>query len=149
MDHGSSLVVKSFIDALGARDAALAQTFLHAEVEYDCVPQRDHAGITRGAEAVATRLKPLLEACEKVHFEINRQIAVDGTVFNDRIDRFWFKAGLLPSSNVLEWPTGGHWEVENGKIRLWRDFCEFDCVKPQLGIEITELGRIIGQFYGK
>jgi limonene-1,2-epoxide hydrolase len=61
-------------------------------------------------------------------------------VFNERVDRFWFKPGTF-SSDRESWaqPCVGRWVVENGKIKLWRDYFDPAVMLRELNIGHEEL----------
>jgi limonene-1,2-epoxide hydrolase len=139
--------VRAYVEAVATKDMANAIGFLHPEVVFDNVPQKGDARLTHGPEAVGKRLQALLNACEKTEWEIVRQIEEGDTVFNERVDRFWFRSGMFPKSNLLEWPVCTRWEIEDGKIKLWRDYYELELTEPQLGVSLTEFGKRLGQNY--
>lgn len=141
-------IVRAYIAAVATKDMTNATPFLHEDVVFDNVPQKGAARLTNGPAAVGKRLQSLLNVCEKVEWEILCQIEQNNTVFNERVDRFWFKAGMFPKSDLLEWPVCTHWEIQDGKIILWRDYYELDLTEPQLGVDLAEFGKRLGEFYG-
>lgn len=141
-------IVRTYIAGIESRDMSSATPYLHDEVVFDNVPQKGSARLTVGPVAVARRLQSLLNACDKVEWEIIRQIEQGDTVFNERVDRFWLKPGMFPKSDLLEWPVCTRWELEDDKIKLWRDYYELDLTELQLGVSLAEFGQRIGQFYG-
>jgi limonene-1,2-epoxide hydrolase len=102
MDTPDSLV-RSFISALSNRDIDTAATMVSEGFEYDNVP----IGKAHGAEGLRSTLTGFFGMLE----DLDR-----GTVLNERDDRVKI-AG--------EWrtlPVCGVFEIENGKIVLWRDY---------------------------
>ncbi len=115
MDTPDSLV-RSFISALSNRDIDTAATMVSEGFEYDNVP----IGKAHGAEGLRSTLKGFFGMLEDIDWEIMRQTSSGdldrGTVLNERDDRVKI-AG--------EWrtlPVCGVFEIENGKIVLWRDY---------------------------
>ena len=141
-------IITAYIRAIETRDMANATPFLTEDTIFDNFPLKPPGKITIGATAIGQRLQRLLSRCEKVEWEVVRQIEQGDTVFNERVDRFWFKSGMFPKSNLLEWPVCTRWELEGGKIKLWRDYYEPNLNEPQLGVDIVEFGRILGNNYG-
>jgi limonene-1,2-epoxide hydrolase len=136
-------VVAAFIRAIESRQFDNAKPYLAPDVTFDNVPQKPPAKITIGRDAVAARLQKMLTACIKTEWQIIRQIEQGDTVFNERIDRFWFAPGTFPKSDLLEWPVCGRWDVVNGQITLWRDYYELALTKPQLGVSLTDYAQIV------
>jgi limonene-1,2-epoxide hydrolase len=148
MAQSAGEIVKAYIKAINSRDMNNAVPYLHPDVVFDNVPQKGDARLTHGPEAIRKRLQHLLDFCEKSEWEIVRQIEQGDTVFNERVDRFWFKPGTFPKSDLLEWPVATRWELEDGKIILWRDYYELELTEPQLGVSLADFGKKLGEFYG-
>jgi limonene-1,2-epoxide hydrolase len=144
----SGEIVRSYVRAIGTKDMKNAIPYLWDDAVFDNVPMDPPAKLTVGPAAIQLRLQMLLDACVKVEWEIVRQIEQGDTVFNERVDRFWFKPGLFPKGDLLEWPACTRWELEAGKIKLWRDYYELHLTEAQLGVSLEQFGTIIGNNYG-
>ena len=139
----SGEIVRAYVEAIGTRQMSNAVPFLAPDVVFDNVPLKGDARLCHGAEAVGKRLQPLLDLSEKVEWEIVRQIEQGDTVFNERVDRFWFKPGTFPGGDLFECPVATRWELRDGLIVLWKDFYEAGLCEPQLGVDAAEFGRRI------
>lgn len=109
-------LVRSFIAALSGRDIDTAAAMVSEGFEYDNVP----IGKAHGADGLRSTLTGFFAMLEEIDWEILRQTSSGdlsrGTVLNERDDRVKI-AG--------EWrtlPVCGVFEIENGKITLWRDY---------------------------
>lgn len=70
-----------------------------------------------GKEAIRAVIEKFMGMAEAVEFVTHYQTeSADGIVMNERTDRF------LINGNWLELPVMGVFEVENGKIKAWRDY---------------------------
>lgn len=142
-------IIRAFVAGIETRDMANAVPFLADDVVFDNVPQEMPSKITNGPAAVGKRLQMLLDMCEKVEWEILSQVEEGDRVFNERVDRFWFRPGTFPKRDLLEWPTATRFDLRGGRIVLWRDYYNLREAEPQLGVDLAEFGRIIGRGYGR
>jgi limonene-1,2-epoxide hydrolase len=51
-----------------------------------------------------------------IRFEVHRQVATDSIVMNERTDH------LTMGERSISLPVVGVFEIENGRIRAWRDY---------------------------
>ena len=116
-------LVSRFIRLIEQGDVAQAATLLAPDCEYDNVP----IGKVVGAEQVVGILQPFVARYDEVDWVVHRQVAQgtlsQGTVLNERTDRF--RAG----DHWVELPVAGVFEVRDGLITLWRDY--FDLASLQ------------------
>lgn len=115
-------VVDAFLAAIERRDVDGAIALLADDCVYDNVPM----GAVRGPAAVAEILGPLLAGCEQVDWPVARQTVTGSIVMNERLDRF------LMAGRWIEVPVAGIFEVENGRIVLWRDYFDEATYRRQL-----------------
>ncbi|MET0885328.1 MAG: limonene-1,2-epoxide hydrolase family protein [Mycetocola sp.] len=140
-------VVDAFLKAVLSGDVDGAKQYLAEDVVFDNVPQGEASRIVIGRDAVADRLRPLFVIAQKVDWEIILQVEQGNHVFNERLDRMWFAPGTFPKGDYVHWPVIGRWDVEEGKIKLWRDYYELDQTSSQLGVDMAEFGRFVGKTY--
>lgn len=114
-------VVGAFIAAIEERQLERALQFMAPDVEYDNVP----LPVVHGHQGVREFLAPFIENSSAVQFEVHRQLAAGDTVMNERTDRFEMPTGMM------EIPVVGVWEVQRGKITLWRDYFDISSVTGQ------------------
>lgn len=115
-------VVKDFIAAIERKDLDAALEHMAADAVYDNVPM---AAVT-GHDGVKQVLGPFLAGADAVEFRVDRQVATETTVMNERVDRFQM------GDRWLELPVMGVFEVEGGKITLWRDYFDLATLTNQM-----------------
>lgn len=69
-----------------------------------------------GREAIRTALAGMAKSLKDIEFEICRQVVQGDLVFNERIDR------MTIEGRKIELPVVGVFEIEDGKIKAWRDY---------------------------
>lgn len=104
--------VRAFCDAWSRRDPEEIAGWFTEDGVYHNMPMEP----AKGRDNILNLLRFILAPAQKVEFEI-KGIAADGnTVFTERVDRFEM------DGKRVELPVAGVFEVENGKIRAWRDY---------------------------
>jgi limonene-1,2-epoxide hydrolase len=114
--------VGAFLKAAAQRDYDTALGLLADDVEYQNMP----LPAVRGAAAVRETLEILLAAAESSEWVVHRQLANDHLVMNERTDRF------LVNGNWIELPVAGVFEVQDGRIVLWRDYFDLETIMKQM-----------------
>ena len=118
--------VRHFIQLLEQKDLDGACALIADDCEYDNVPMRK----VFGPEGVRDTLAPFVASCSEIDWVIHRQTSSgdtnNGTVFNERTDRF--KMG----DRWVEIPLVGVFEVRNEKITLWRDYFDLAMFQKSL-----------------
>jgi len=116
-------VVDEFIRRITSNDVPSALELVAPHVEYDNVPM----GKNIGPEAMAEFLGGMANGVSEIEFVVHRQVAVGGTVMNERSDRF------LIGGTWLDLPVAGVFEVgDDGLITLWRDYFDMATFSDQL-----------------
>ena len=114
--------VRTFINAIERKDLNAALELVADNCEYDNVPMRK----IFGREAIRAALGPFLDGASEVEWVMNREAAMDNIVFNERVDRFHLAHGWV------EIPVTGVWQVDDGKITLWRDYFDLATFTSQM-----------------
>jgi len=115
-------VVRGFIAACASRDVDEAVAVLTDDVEYDNVP----IGKVFGPAAVRAALTgDIFAAAADCEWVIVRQVSTGPVVMNERIDRFRI------GDRWLEIPVVGIFELDDGRIRLWRDYFDLGGYRQQ------------------
>lgn len=85
-----------------------------------------------GRRAIRTRLEPLLAGIDAINLEVRRMGVVGGAVVVERVDDFVFRghAGRVPVVGILE--------VEDGRIKLWREYYDHAQLRAAMGIAAPE-----------
>ena len=70
----------------------------------------------KGREAIKKQLAPLIAGSTRIELQIKNIAQVGKTVFLERVDDFDFKGrhGAVPVVGVME--------IENGKVKVWREY---------------------------
>jgi limonene-1,2-epoxide hydrolase len=109
-------LVNDFIAALVARDLEGAAAMVTDDFEYDNVPM----GKAFGPQALTETLNGFFGMCTGIDWRILRQTSsgdlTKGTVLNERDDR------VEIHGRWTTLPVAGVFEIENGKLTLWRDY---------------------------
>ena len=109
-------IVRTFIDALVARDLDRACATVTSDFEYDNVP----IGKTIGPDGLRTTLDGFFSMLSGIDWRILRQTssgdALHGLVLNERDDR------VEIHGSWASLPVAGVFEVRDGFISLWRDY---------------------------
>jgi len=114
-------VVENFIDAWNRMDWDAVTNALTDDVVYHNIPMEKLEG-KAAAVAFITGMQP-----EGVDWE-TLSIAENGNkVLTERIDRF-----DMPGGKKLELPVMGTFEIENGKIKAWRDYFDLNTFMTQM-----------------
>jgi limonene-1,2-epoxide hydrolase len=112
--HGpvSLALVNQFIRHIEAKDLDAAVALVTDDCEYDNVPMRK----VYGPSGIKESLEGFLAPATRVEWKIHREAAAGNVVFNERTDEFDF-----PTGNISI-PVTGVFEIQGGKIALWRDY---------------------------
>lgn len=116
VQHSPDSLIRTFLDALVARDLDTACTMVSGDFEYDNVP----IGKAFGPEGLRTTLTGFFGMCTAIDWQTLRQVSsgdlARGTVLNERDDRVEIH-GVMRSL-----PVAGVFEIRDGLITLWRDY---------------------------
>jgi limonene-1,2-epoxide hydrolase len=69
-----------------------------------------------GRAAIHQLLTGMGDMISAIRFEVHRQVATDSIVMNERTDH------LTMGERSISLPVVGVFEIENGRIRAWRDY---------------------------
>ena len=70
----------------------------------------------KGKEAIRTALAGITKNMGDLTFEVVNQVVEGGVVMNERVDRYTSKG------KKVALPVMGAFEVQDGKIKAWRDY---------------------------
>jgi limonene-1,2-epoxide hydrolase len=82
-----------------------------------------------GRAAIRERLGKLTPGISRIDLRVRTIGLIDGRVFVERVDDFVYRghAGAVPVVGVLE--------VENGRIRLWREYYDHAQLLREMGVQ--------------
>jgi len=115
-------VVREMISAIEAKDVDAATALMSDDISYENMPMKPIVG----KSVVIKVLRGFLDPAEEVDWQIISEIESDGTVFNERLDRFKI------NGQWLELPIAGVFKVRDGKIVLWRDYFDMATYSDQM-----------------
>lgn len=111
-DPTSEAVVREFCRAFSRRDVDEILGWFTDDAVYDNIP----IGPAEGLDAIRVALESFVPGSPEIEFEV-LHLASDGPVVHtERIDRMTFQG------RAVELPVAGVFEVQDGKIRAWRDY---------------------------
>ncbi len=128
MTLSPSDTVKAVFAAMEPKDYDTALTYIADNCVYENLPAKELGGI--GPAGVRAVVEPFFAPVIRNEFVILREATAGNTVFLERLDRH-----LLPGGWV-ELPVTGVFEVEAGKVTLWRDYFDMATIMahwPQPG----------------
>jgi limonene-1,2-epoxide hydrolase len=123
-------LVEAFLDALKALDVERALGMLSDDIVYQNVPLPPD----RGKRAVERTLRRMMKLVREFDVHMHNIAERDGVVLTERTD-----IGRGPLLDVEFWVCGT-FELENGKIKLWRD--RFDVASLLLQLATSPLRRL-------
>jgi limonene-1,2-epoxide hydrolase len=104
--------VRRFCTAFARRDVDELMDFFARDAVYHNIPLPPAIGI----DAIRESLSMFVPASPKIEFEILHMASHGPVVFAERVDRMTF------NGKAVELPVTGVFEIEDGKIRAWRDY---------------------------
>ncbi|HKZ72840.1 MAG TPA: nuclear transport factor 2 family protein [Steroidobacteraceae bacterium] len=83
----------------------------------------------KGREAIRKHLQKLTPDIERIELKVRNMGIVNGAVFVERVDDFVFRGrhGAVPVVGVVE--------VENGRIREWREYYDRASLLQAMGLD--------------
>lgn len=117
LEASNEELVNAFVRDYSTRDVDVLAAYMHDDIVYQ-VSQGQPEVV--GVEAYKARNRKMFDGLEKIDWQVLRSCAIGQLVINDRIDDFFPK----PGSRVprMRFRVSGYFLVEEGKIRVWRDF---------------------------
>jgi limonene-1,2-epoxide hydrolase len=118
-------VVRALCEGLTKRDAEALRPYFTDDVVYHNIPMDAAVGI----DAAVAFLAGFFGMCDAMEVEM-RHLAVQGdVVLTERVDTF------IVGDKVAPLPVMGTFEVEDGKIRAWRDYFDLAQITTMLSGE--------------
>ena len=105
-------LVTQFCEAWPRMDADELASYFTDDGVYHNIPMAPAVG----RAAVLELLKGLGAMISAIRFEVHRQVANGGVVMNERTDH------ITMGDRVIALPVVGVFEIDNGRIRAWRDY---------------------------
>ncbi len=118
----SEQVVNDFITAWGRMNADELLKFFADDAVYHNIPMRP----ATGKDGIRKVLNGLLKGVTGIRFEVHHQAASGNVVMNERTDH------IEMGGKKLSLPVSGVFEIENGKIKAWRDYFDAEMFNKAL-----------------
>jgi limonene-1,2-epoxide hydrolase len=115
-------VIRDFAAAWSRLDANELAGYFTEDAVYHNIPME----IIVGRDNIRAFLKDFLGGTSGINFEIRHQISSGNLVFNERVDHsIW-------DGKKVALPVAGVFELENGKIKAWRDYFDMEMFNKAL-----------------
>ncbi|MSP42172.1 MAG: limonene-1,2-epoxide hydrolase [Alphaproteobacteria bacterium] len=115
-------IISDFAAAWQRLDADELAGYFAEDAVYHNIPME----IITGRENIRKFLAEFLAGTSGVTFEIRHQISSGNLVFNERVDHsIW-------GDKKVALPVAGVFELENGKIKAWRDYFDLEMFNKAL-----------------
>jgi limonene-1,2-epoxide hydrolase len=105
-------VVRRFCEAFSRRDIEELLAYFTPDAIYHNIPFPPAQGI----QAIRDTFELFVPGSPSIEFELINVAAHGSVVFTERIDR------MSVNGNPVELPVAGVFEIEDGRIKAWRDY---------------------------
>jgi limonene-1,2-epoxide hydrolase len=105
-------LVTQFCEAWPRMDADELSSYFTDDGVYHNIPMQP----AEGREAIREFLKGMGAMISAIRFEVHRQVTNGPVVMNERTDH------ITMGDKVVALPVVGVFEIDNGRIRAWRDY---------------------------
>ena len=119
----SEAIVRAFIEAWSRLDPKELAGFFTEDGVYHNMP----TGPVEGRENIENLIRAFAGSWTETEWEIRRILAAGDLVMVERIDRI--RAG----EKSCELPCNGVFELEEGRIKAWRDYFDLGAYQRALG----------------
>jgi len=117
LEIASETLVTNFCRDWALRDIDALLPYLADDLVYQITPGQP---LITSAEQFAKQMGPFLTKMESIDWEILRSYVIGQLVLNERIDHF--NAPADSKSPSMHFHIAGHFFVEDGKIKIWKDW---------------------------
>jgi limonene-1,2-epoxide hydrolase len=118
-------VVRELCEGLAKRDAESLRPLFTDDVVYHNIPMDPAVGV----DAAIAVLTGFFGMCDAMEVEMLHLAVRDGVVLTERVDTF------VVGDKVAPLPVMGTFEIEDGKIRAWRDYFDLTQITTMLSGE--------------
>jgi len=112
MNDDENIIIE-FIKAWSRLDANELSNYFKEDGTYDNIPINP----VTDRKNIEDFIKNFTATWKETNWEIKNIVSVDNIVFTERLDRT-----ITPNGKTLELPCVGVFEMENSKIKIWRDY---------------------------
>ena len=115
-------VVNDFIAAWGRLNIDELVSFFTEDAVYHNIPMRP----ATGKASIRKVITALMRGVTGIRFEVHHQITSGNVVINERTDH------TEMGDKKFSLPVAGVFEIENGKIKAWRDYFDLETYMKQV-----------------
>ena len=112
MNDNKSVIIE-FIKAWSRLDANELSNYFHEDGTYHNIP----IDPVTGRKNIEDFIKAFTKTWKETNWEILYIVSADNIVITERLDRT-----IATNGRTLELPCVGIFEMENSKIKIWRDY---------------------------
>lgn len=115
--------VEAFVAAINSKDIDSVMEFFAPDAVYHNMPMAP----VSGSAAIRQVIEQFIGPAEEVDWQILTIAESGGSVMAERLDRFTL------DGKTVELPCNGVYEMEDGKIKIWRDYFDMATWLRQTG----------------
>ncbi len=116
-------VVEAFVAAINEKDIDSLMEFFAPDAVYHNMPMAP----VSGSQAIRQVIERFIGPAEEVDWQILTIAESGGSVMAERLDRF------VIDGEAVDLPCNGVFEMEDGKIKIWRDYFDMATWLRQTG----------------
>ncbi len=117
LERANETLVTNFCRDWSTRDVEALTPYLADDLLYQITPSQP---LITSLEQFKTQMGPFISKMASIEWEILRSHVIGPLVLNERIDHFNApEGGKSPS---MHFHVAGHFLVEDGKIKIWKDW---------------------------
>lgn len=117
LEIANETLVNNFCRDWSTKDVEALAPYLADDLVYQITPGQP---LITSLEQFKTQMGPFMTRMDSIEWEILRSYAVGPLVLNERID--YFNAPADTKAPSMRFHVAGHFLVEDGKIRVWKDW---------------------------
>jgi limonene-1,2-epoxide hydrolase len=115
-------IVNDFCKAFARKNLEELVGYFTDDAVYHNMPMEP----AKGKDAIRKTINTFLPMATSIEFKILKSVSAGNVVMNERIDMFDM------GGKRIELPVAGVFEVNNGKISLWRDYFDLQSWTKQV-----------------
>ncbi|HYC01540.1 MAG TPA: limonene-1,2-epoxide hydrolase family protein [Candidatus Limnocylindrales bacterium] len=124
MTKSNEQIVLDFCKAWSRRNCQELLGYFADDAIYHNIPMP----AVQGKDAIEQVFDMFLPISQKIEWEMKQLVGQGNLVFTERVDRFWM------GDKTVELPVAGVFELEDGKIKEWRDYFDLATWTRQTGM---------------
>jgi limonene-1,2-epoxide hydrolase len=115
-------IVNDFCKAFARKNLEELVGYFTDDAVYHNMPMEP----AKGKDAIRKTINTFLPMATSIEFKILKSVSAGNVVMNERVDMFDM------GGKRIELPVAGVFEIQNGKISLWRDYFDLQSWTKQV-----------------